>query len=106
LVLLLLAASAGDKISSSVHSLEITRSFSIATGTYRLLGIIELTSAILFMFPRTGLLDLLLLSYYLGGAIATHLQHGQNFLFPAAIEALVWIAAAIRFPQLSIRQAH
>ena len=105
LVLLLLVASAGDKIRSSAHSLEMTRSFGIAPGTYRMLGIIELTSAILFMFPKTGPLGLLLLSSYLGGAIATHLQHEQSVLFPAAIEALVWIAAAIRFPQLSIKLA-
>jgi hypothetical protein len=106
LVLLLLAASAGDKISNSVHSLEMTRSFGIALGTYRLLGIIEVTATILFMFPRTGPLGLLLLSSYMGAAIATHLQPGQNVWFPAAIEALVWIAAGIRFPQLTIRQAH
>jgi hypothetical protein len=102
IVLLLMAASAIDKISGSVHSLEMTRSFGIAPGIYRILGVIELTSAIFFMFPKTGLVGLLLLSSYLGGAIATHLQHGQNVLFPAAIEALLWIAAVVRFPRLSM----
>ena len=97
IVLLLMAASAIDKISGSAHSLEMTRSFGITPAIYRLLGIVELTSVILFMIPRTGVLGLLLLSSYLGGAIATHLQHGQNVIFPAAIEALVWIAASIRF---------
>jgi hypothetical protein len=105
LVLLLLAASTIDKISGSAHALEMTRSFGITSGVYRILCIIELSSAILFMFPGTGSLALLLLSSYLGGAIATHLQHGQNVLFPAAIEALVWVAAAIRFPQLSVKPA-
>jgi hypothetical protein len=52
IVLLLMAASAIDKISGSVHSLEMTRSFGIPPAIYRLLGIIELTSVILFMIPR------------------------------------------------------
>jgi hypothetical protein len=100
IVLLLLAASATDKIIGSEHAIQMTHSFGIAVETYRLLGVIELVSAILFVIPRTGLLGLLLLSSYLGGAIATHLQHEQNVLFPAAIEALAWIAAVIRFPVL------
>jgi hypothetical protein len=39
----------------------------------------------------------------MGGAIATHLQHHQSVVFPAAIEALVWIAATLRFPELRER---
>jgi hypothetical protein len=100
IVLLLMAGSAIDKIIGSTHSLEMTRSFGITPAVYRVLGIVELTSAILFMIPRTGVLGLLLLSSYLGGAIATHLQHGQSVIFPAAIEALIWITALIRYPQL------
>lgn len=100
IVLLLMAGSSFDKISGSAHALEMTGSFGITPSVYRLLGIVELASVILFMIPRTGILGLLLLSSYLGGAIATHLQHGQNIIFPAAIEALIWIAAVIRLPQL------
>ncbi len=103
-VLILLSASAFDKLSGSAHSLEMTRSFSIPPGIYKALGLIELGSALLFMFPRTGVLGLLLISSYLGGAIATHLQHGQNILFPASIEALAWLAALIRIPALWLRQ--
>jgi hypothetical protein len=100
IVLLLMAASAIDKISGSAHALEMTRSFGITPAIYRLLGIAELTSVILFMIPRTALLGLLLLSSYLGGAIATHLQHGQSVIFPAAIEALLWITVLVRYPLL------
>lgn len=94
---LLLAASALDKISGSAHSLEMTASFGIAPTTYRLLGVVELASAVLFLVPRTARVGLLLLASYLGGAIATHLQHGQSVAFPAAIEAWIWIAAYVRF---------
>ncbi|BAV06434.1 integral membrane protein [Filimonas lacunae] len=57
----------------------------------------------MFLFQRSGVLGTLLLSSYLGGAIATHLQHQQNILFPMAIEAAVWITAIIRFPELTRR---
>lgn len=98
-VFLLLAASAFDKISGSAHSLQMTASFGIPPTTYRLLGTLELTSAVLFLVPRTAPIGLLLLASYLGGAIATHLQHQQSIVFPAAIEAWVWVTAFVRLPQ-------
>jgi len=78
-------------------------SFGLSAATYSLLGVIEILSVLLFLYPRTGLLGTLLLSSYLGGAIATHLQHQQNIVFPIAIEAFVWIAAVLRFPELMQR---
>lgn len=101
IIVLLMAASAIDKIRGSQHALQMTASFGISAATYRLLSLIELGSVILFAILRTGLLGLLLLASYLGGAIATHLQQQQNILFPAAIEALVWLTALLRFPELS-----
>lgn len=103
LVALLLAASAIDKLSGSAHSLEMTASFGIPPATYRLLGAIELGSALLFVAPRTAVVGTLLLAAYLGGAIATHLQHQQGVAFPVALEAAVWLGAALRLPELTTR---
>lgn len=100
---LMLAASALDKITGSKHALEMGASFGLSGGTYSVLGVVELLSVGLFLFPRTGILGTLLLSAYLGGAIATHLQHGQSILFPMAFQAVVWVAAVIRFPELTAR---
>ena len=100
---LMLLASAFDKISGSAHALQMASSFGLSAGSYAVLGGIEVTAVILFLYPRTALLGLLLLSSYLGGAIATHLQHQQDILFPAIIEAFVWIAAVIRLPELTRR---
>ena len=103
IIVLMLVASAADKIRGSEHALEMTKSFGISPEVYRLLGMIELVSVLLFAFPRTGILGTLLLASYLGGAIATHLQHQQNILFPIGIEVLVWITAIIRFRELGFR---
>jgi uncharacterized membrane protein YphA (DoxX/SURF4 family) len=69
----------------------------------QLIGVIEIVSMLLFLIPRTGLLGTLLLAAYLGGAIVTHLEHGQPFIIPVIIQCLVWITAIIRFPELNRR---
>lgn len=106
LIVLMLVASATDKIRSSEHALEMARSFGITAGVYQILGIVELISVLLFAIPRTGILGTLLLASYLGGAIATHLQHQQSILFPIGIEVLVWITATIRYRELGNRLFH
>ena len=75
LVGLMLAASSIDKITGSAHALQMAGSFGLPGGTDAVLGIIEFSSVVLFLYPRAGVLGTLLLASYLGGAIATHLQH-------------------------------
>lgn len=101
--LLLLGASAADKIIGSQHALTMGASFGLSAETYRVLGIIELVSALLFVFPRTAILGFLLLTSYMGGAIATHLQHRESIGFPTGIEIFIWIIAVIRFPEMTAR---
>lgn len=103
LIGLTLGASALDKILGSEHALKMGTSFGLSAGEYSILGMIEILSLALFIYPRMGILGTLLLSSYLGGAIATHLQHQQNILFPMFFEAAVWITAFIRFPELTGR---
>ena len=103
LTFLLMAASAADKIRGSQHALTMSASFGIDAATYRILGIIEITSALLFLLPRTAVVGFGLLASYLGGAIATHLQHGQPIAFPVGIEVFVWMTAAIRLPEMAAR---
>ncbi|MCD9017118.1 DoxX family protein [Parachryseolinea silvisoli] len=100
---LALAGSALDKIILSQHAIQMGTSFGLSPETYRIVGIIEILSAILFVIPRTAVLGLLLLSSYLGGAITTHLLHNQGILFPAILESLIWIGACLRLPELTKR---
>lgn len=75
----------------------------IDTSTTRILGIIEMIAVVLFIVPRTGVVGSLLLIAYMGGVIATLLQHHQPMATFIVIEALVWITAALRFPELPKR---
>jgi hypothetical protein len=67
---------------------------------------LELASAILFAFPRTRAFGLLLLSAYLGGAVAAHVAHDQLPFQPAFLLAQIWIGISLRHPDAlaSLRQ--
>jgi uncharacterized membrane protein YphA (DoxX/SURF4 family) len=71
--------------------------------SYFCIGVIEITSLILFIIPRTGIIGTLLLVAYMGGAIVTHLEHDQPILTAVIIQSLVWITAFIRFPEMKQR---
>ena len=61
---------------------------------------LEVLSAVLFLVPFTRSLGLLLVSSFLGGAIATHLQHGQPIYQPSFMLFLIWLGAWLRHPQI------
>ncbi|MBO9571060.1 MAG: DoxX family protein [Chitinophagaceae bacterium] len=100
---LLFAMSAFMKLTQNEAALAQATSFGIEATTYQFIGIIEIISLILFLIPRSGVLGTLLLAAYLGGAIVTHLQHGQPIAMAVAIQILLWITAIIRFPELRQR---
>ena len=58
------------------------------------LGVILLTCVVLYALPHTAVLGAILLTGYLGGAVATHLRIGNplysHILFPAYLGAMIW----------------
>lgn len=57
------------------------------------LGIVLTVSALLYMVPRTAVLGAILLTGYLGGAVATHVHASHplfNVLFPAFFGVVLW----------------
>ena len=57
------------------------------------LGIILLTCTLLYLIPRTAILGAILLSGYLGGAVATHIRVGGsvfNVILPIVLGVLLW----------------
>src|SRR3954471_17208700 len=59
------------------------------TGKLALIGTGELISAILFVIPKTSSLGVLLLSAYMGGAIATHMEHGEIYVIPSVVLVII-----------------
>ena len=57
------------------------------------LGIILTACTILYIVPRTAVLGAILLTGYLGGAVATHVRVGAGafpVLFPVVFGAILW----------------
>jgi len=100
LIAFVFVASAMSKFTADAKSLEMATSFGLDSNTYKSLGIIEIMSILLFIFPRTGILGTLLLVAYMGGAIATHLEHGQSIVVPCVIQTIVILISFYRFPEL------
>lgn len=68
------------------------------------LGIILLICVILYVVPRTAVLGAILLTGYLGGAVATHMRVGNplfsHILFPVYLAVLIWGGLFLRDPRL------
>lgn len=63
------------------------------------LGILELACTALYVIPRTSVLGALLLTGYLGGAIASQVRIEAGWfpvIFPAIVGALLWTGLALR----------
>lgn len=68
------------------------------------LGALLLVCTILYAAPRTALLGAILLTGYLGGAVATHVRVGSplfsHVLFGVYVGILVWAGICLREPRL------
>ena len=57
------------------------------------LGIVLIVCTVLYLIPRTCVLGAILLTGYLGGAVATHVRVGESLfkiLFPVIFGSLIW----------------
>jgi hypothetical protein len=69
-----------------------------------LIGIILLVCVLLYAIPRTAVLGAILLTGYLGGAVATQLRVGNplfsHILFPVYVGVLIWGGLLLREDRL------
>ena len=68
------------------------------------LGVIQLICLALYLHPRTSVLGAVLVSAYLGGAIATHVRIGSplfsHVLFGVYVALFAWGGLWLRMPRL------
>jgi hypothetical protein len=73
---------------------------SVAVG----IGTLELVCLAVYLIPRTSVLGAILLTGYLGGAVATHVRVGDplvsHILFPTYVGALIWGGLYLREDRL------
>ena len=54
------------------------------------LGILEIACTVIYLIPRTAVLGAVLLTGYLGGAIATHVRVGDPFVTQFLLGVTIW----------------
>lgn len=68
------------------------------------LGVVLLACVVAYIVPRTAPLGALLLTGYLGGAVATHVRIESplftHILFPTYVATLLWAGLILRDPRL------
>ena len=72
----------------------------------RKLGAVLLVCTILYAWPRTSVLGAILITAYLGGAVATHVRIGSplftHVLFGVYVGVLMWGGLVLRDPRVRL----
>jgi hypothetical protein len=91
------------KVLNLPPAVEATTQLGYPVGLVVMIGIIELACLAVYTIPRTSVLGAILLTGYLGGAIATQVRAGSplfSVVFPVIIGALIWGGLFLRDGQL------
>jgi len=100
----MLTLDAGAKIARLKPVIEGTVQLGYPASTVLPIGLILLACAIIYAIPRTAPLGAVLLTGYLGGAIATHVRVGNPLftheLFPIYVAAFIWGGLYLRDPRV------
>src|SRR4051812_1591617 len=75
---------------------EGTAKYGFPAGVTRPLFMVEIACVVLYVIPQTAVLGAILLTGYLGGAVATHVRAGEPFWFPVVFGVLVWLGLYLR----------
>ncbi len=91
LPVLMLVMSAAMKFAKPAEVVETFKHLGWHESVALYLGILELACTVIYVIPRTAVLGAVLLTGYLGGAIATHVRIGEEqFIIPLVLGVLVW----------------
>ena len=100
LPILFLLFDASMKLIKAVPVVEGTVKLGYPESTIVPLGIVLLVCTVLYAIPQTSVLGAMLLTGYLGGAVATHVRVGDplftHVLFPVYMGILVWLGLYLR----------
>ncbi|HEX6283718.1 MAG TPA: DoxX family protein [Pyrinomonadaceae bacterium] len=67
------------------------------------IGVVLIVCTILYLTPKTSVPGAILLTGYLGGAVATHVRVNEGvfpIIFPVIVGVLLWLGLYLRNPKL------
>jgi hypothetical protein len=104
LSVLFLLLDAGMKVAGARVSVDATVALGFEEAHVRTLGAILLVATLLYAFPGTSIFGAILITGYLGGAIAVHLQHhsplASHVLSGVYLGLFVWGGLYLRSAEL------
>ncbi|MBE7179004.1 MAG: DoxX family protein [Mucilaginibacter polytrichastri] len=96
LLILFLLFDAIMKIILESHSVQGSVALGWPENAIQDIGIVLFISTVLYCIPRTAVLGAILLTGYLGGAIAVMVRAGQPLYFSTVFAILVWLGLYLR----------
>jgi hypothetical protein len=96
----MLVLSAVMKITQNPVALEGFKKAGWDPTILRPLGITELLCTILYLNPKTAILGAILLTGYMGGAIAHHLSQEESAVIQIIFGVVIWLGIFLREPRL------
>lgn len=99
---LVMLASAAMKLAAQPDLVsQVTGRFGWERGALPLLAGVEILCVALYLIPFTRLIGAILLTGYLGGAVATHMRVADSgFLLPLALGLVAWLGIYLRDQRL------
>ena len=68
--------------------------------TLTVIAVLEILCAVLYAIPQTAVLGAVLMTGYLGGAIATHVRVGDPWVSPLVVALVAWAGLYLREQRL------
>lgn len=100
LVAAIFCMSASMKLMGQPQALQMMGSLGWSPSQLVPLAVLELSCLALYLIPRISVLGAVILTGYLGGAIATHVRIGQPVYLHVVIGLLIWGGLYLREPRL------
>jgi hypothetical protein len=104
LAILLLLADGFGKLIKPEPVIKATLELGYPESTITTIGILVIICAIIYAIPRSALLGAILLTGFLGGAIATHFRINNplfsHTLFPVYVLLFIWLGLYLRSASL------
>ena len=100
---LFLLVDGGMKLVKPAPVIEATVRLGYSESAIITIGIVCLVCTILYLIPKTSVLGAILLTGYLGGAVATHVRANEGvfpIIFPVIFGVLLWLGLYLRNPRL------
>jgi hypothetical protein len=98
---LMLLFSAGIKLVRQPGAIEVfVGKWGFPDGSLVAIGVLELACVLVYLIPRTAVLGAVLITGYLGGAVATHVRASEAFVAPLVVGILAWVGLYLREPRL------